>query len=178
MRILPELDGTKISNSMKWQSIQQLTNWENNVTDTTSQVQEKIEITLKDIKWWWKRWDIEYDPVKKVIKSWWKEVEVSLISENNIKLKWLDLNLTLQEWVWLANFKNWLKYTYWDKKVEYTWWILNRSFSYRNTFYVGDTMLITRWDLEKYCPVCESDENTEKICERLNDNEKIFHEWI
>ena len=168
MKILPELDDEKITDLMKKQTIQKLTKWENKVTNITPQVQNNIEITWKDISWKWKRWNIEYDPWRRVIKSRWKEVEVISLTDDGIKLTWLDLNLTLEEWTWLANFKNWVKYSYWDKKVKYTRWIFNRNFSFRNTFYVGNTMLITRWDLEKYCPACKSDEVAKKIWEWLN----------
>ena len=42
-----------------------------------------------------------------------------------MKLKWLDLNLTYDEWIRLANFKNWIKYMQrvkWkNKKIIYSY---------------------------------------------------------
>ena len=170
LKIPPEIDGEKINNLMKKQTIQKLTNAEGEVTDLTPKLQDKIENTWKNINWKWKRWNIKYNPEKKVIQSRWKEIGVESVTEEKIKFVWLDVELTLEEWLRLANFKNWIKYTYWDKEVEFWRDTFNKKLSWRKTFKIDWTMLLSRWDLEKYCSVCKSDEVVEKITDWLNKN--------
>ena len=164
LKIPPEISDEKVNKLRKEQDIQKITQEEKVLSDITPTIQSKIEKTWEQFYWKWKRGNILYDPEKKVIKSRWKEVEVEILSENNIKLVWLDLSLTLDEIVWLANFKNWLKYTYWNKEVEHTRWIKSRFW----TYYVGTTQIIERETLEKYCHCCNDHNTREKIKDRLN----------
>jgi hypothetical protein len=131
-------------------------------------MQRIVEETEWKIHWKWQRWNIEYDWERNVIKSWWRTVKVDRISERNIKLSWLDLTLWLEEWIWLANFKNWLKKTYGTKKVEFKRDLINRNFNFKKTFVVDGVMLITRWDLENRVSICSDDKVMEKIAEWLN----------
>lgn len=170
MKIAPDISEERVNELRTSQIIQKISNGEKECTDTIPQLQAKIEKIGEDINRKWKRWDIKYDTEKSVIRSRWKEVKVELLTENNIKLKWLDLELTLQDWIWLANFKNWIKNKYPDKKITFERSYINRSLSFGKTFHVDDTMLITRWDLENLCPICNNDEIVEKITEWLNQN--------
>ena len=111
---------------------------------------------------------IKYNRRGSKIESRWRETEVEEIWSDKIKLKWLDLELTKEEWMWLANFRNMVKREYWGIPVEYTRWIVNRSFAYRKTLYVWNTMLISRKNLKKHIPSCDEDEVVEKIADWLN----------
>lgn len=166
-----DLDKEKIKeliNSKKEkQTLKKLTKEEKKITETTPEISDMILATADNVDRWWRRGEIQYNPEKKpypVIESWGQEVEVELVQDNCMKLIWLDFNLTLQEWVRLANFKNWLKYTYWDQEVEHTRWIKSRYY----TFYVGKTQIIERETLEKFCPSCKDHDTREKIKDWLN----------
>lgn len=114
------------------------------------------------------RWNIKYHWDTKNVTSWDNEVSVDSITFDSIKLTWLDVQLNIWEWLWLANFKNWFKRQYWNKKVEFKRDIINKNLSFGKTLVVGDTMLITRWDLEKRVAQCSDDTVVEKIVTWLN----------
>lgn len=122
---------------------------------------QNVELELK-------RWLIKYDPEEKKIKSWWNEVEVTNIDGKFCQLEWLNLWLTLQEWLWLANFKNWLKHKYWNEKVVFKHDIKNKKLAFRKTLCVNDTMLITRSNLIKHIWLFEYDRNMETLADWLN----------
>lgn len=79
-------------------------------------LQKKIEETKEKINWQWIRWNIEYDEQTSSIRSRNWETVVDDFDGNNMKLVWLDLNLSLEEWLWLANFKNWVEYMLIEKR--------------------------------------------------------------
>ena len=112
--------------------------------------------------WQWRRWEIELDLERGVIRS--RDHETPIETDwDSLELKWLDIKVSNEEWIWLANFKNRLKYTYKDKKVEFKRDIRNKKFSFKKTFVVDGSMLIAREDLNKKCPVCTSDEVMESL---------------
>lgn len=120
-----------------------------------------IENTNTRKDWNWERIDIKFNQNTNMIKSWWEhEVKVEEITENSMRLEWLDLQLSLQEWVWLANFKNRLKATYWSQEV--------KSLSFGYPFIIGRTRIIKRETLEKFCPICRNNDAREKIRKWLN----------
>lgn len=134
-------------------------------------LQQKIEGTRKKIDWKWERWNLEFDWSSRSIKSWWNAVKVAerefymREQPERIILEWLDLPLYLEEWVWLANFKNRFKHSYPGQKVEYKTDIKNKKFmNFWKTFVVKDKTLVARRDL----PVYRNDKEMEKIAEWLN----------
>ena len=129
---------------------------------------EVIEKWKRDYNWQFERWLIDYDKNENKIKSWWNEVKVHRINNWMCKLEWLGLILTLQEWLWLANFKNWLKHKYANEKVVFKQDIKNKNLAFRKTLCVNDTMLITRANLVKHIRLCEYDENMKTLVEWLN----------
>jgi len=129
-------------------------------------LEKTIEGTKPKMNWKWQRWSIDRKNEK--LKSWGNEIGIRVISLEKMTLDWLDLELTHEEWVWLANFRNWLKKTYWNKKVEFKRDLLNKNLSFRKTFVVDGTTLIIRWDLEERIPMCSDDKVMEKILEWLN----------
>lgn len=130
-------------------------------------LQDGIQNTNKNENWSKNRWNVSYD-VDKWIVSWWKTVSVEYVTKDSIQLEWLDMQLNHEQWLWLANFKNWLKNIYWDKKVEFKRDVINRRFDMKKTFVVGGKMLISRWDLESHLPMCKDDSVMENILTWLN----------
>ena len=132
-------------------------------------IQTFVEGRKKRKNWKEWRWNIEYNHGDRSIVSWWNKVRIYELTPENIILEWLDLPLSLEEWVWLANFKNFVKYTYPGKTVEFKKDIWNKKFmNFRETFVVENKTLIARRNLEEYCSICKSDEVMEKITEWLN----------
>ena len=173
MQISPFVDADKVRALLKTQEIKKLTQQQRETTDITPEIQRQIENTMENVDWRYKRGKIKFDPEKSTLKSWGKETKIIFKEDWNIDtiyLDGLDLELPIREWLRLANFKNWIKYNYWNKKVEFWRDMINRKLSWRKTFKVDWTMLLARWDLEKYCPVCESDEVMEKLTEWLNND--------
>jgi len=171
---MPLFDVEKIKSLQKKQEIKNLKKEEREVVVNTSKIQKLIEGTKDDIVWQWKRGNIEYNPEKSTIKSWNNEVKVE---EKNWKyyLNWLNLAFSnVKELVWIANFRNWAKYKFPGREIEYDRDLFNSSFSFKYTLVVAeswpksDTMLIARWDLENYCPMCKSDDVVKKLAVRLN----------
>lgn len=168
---------TLIDSNPEKQTLKPLTKEEKKTTDTTPEIQELIISTANNIDRAWKRWHIKYDPEKKVITSRNNETSVDRIYEKEwsfngktyksveMELYWLDLDLSLEEWIWLANFKNRLKDTYWYKTVEHAYWFKS---GWYYTFYVGNTKIINRSSLEKFCPACKDHDTRKKIASWLN----------
>lgn len=131
--------------------------------------QREIEGTKERKNLHGRRGNILYDRNEWIITSWGNGTKVEKISEENdsMKLEWLNLKLTMQEWVWLANLKNKVKHM--DKKVSFRRSYINRWLNLEKTLHVNKTtMLIKRETLNKHIPACEDDEVVEKICEWLN----------
>lgn len=171
MQLSPFVDADKVKALLKPQEIKKLTQQQRETTDITPEIQKQIENTMKNVDRRYKRGQIKFDPEKSTLKSWGKETKLIFKEDWNIDtiyLDGLDLELPIREWLRLANFKNWIKYNYWNKKVEFWRDMINRKLSWKKTFKVDWTMLLARWDLEKYCPICESDEVMEEITEWLN----------
>lgn len=172
MQVAPTIDVDKIKNQFKTQKINKLNKKQKETTDVTPQIQKQIENTMKNIDWRYKRWDLKFDPETSTLKSRKKQTKIIFPGSwlaNTIKLDWLDLNLSLKEWLRLANFRNRVKFNYPNWKVEFGKDLWNRNFSFRKTFKVDGTMLIARWDLvDKYCSICKEDSVMEKITEWLN----------
>ena len=137
-------------------------------------LQRKIENTKKKKDWKSERWNVEYKSFydeydeEHEIRSWWNTVEVERKSKDTIKLKWFNLILTLEEWMWLANFKNWFKHTYPGQKVEFKKDKLNKKLAIRKTLCVGNKMLMSRHDLEERLPYMERDGLMEALVKWLN----------
>lgn len=173
MQISPLIEENKVKELLKPQEIKKLTQQQRETTDITPEIQKQIENTMKNVDRRYKRGQIKFDPEKSTLKSWDNETKISFKEDWNIDtiyLDGLDLELSLKEWLRLANFRNWIKYTYWDKEVEFWRDMINKQLSRKKTFKINWTMLLARWDLEKYCPICESDEVMEKIKNWLNNN--------
>lgn len=135
-------------------------------------------------KYFW--WNLKYDQKKHEITSRWQSTKVEKFYKYWLKLQWLDINLTYEEWMRLSNFKNWVrcmqKTKRNNKKIIYQWWNINDSED-RYTFYVEypvyflPTRIIERDVLNRYCPICkcewayenwEKDRIMKKIKNRLN----------
>ena len=174
LKIMPIFDKEKIQKLMKPQKINELTKKENKIVQEIPEIQRKIEDTKSDIVWQWKRWNIEYNPEKSTIKSRWNEVKVE---EKNWKyyLEWFNHAFrNIKELLWVANFRNWARAKFSGKRIEYDRDLFNSSGSLRYTLVVkeswlkSDTMLIARWDLEKYFPDCTSDSVLKSFAEWIN----------
>lgn len=113
---------------------------------------------------------LSFDWQNNKIKSWWQETLLESINadKEQIKLDWLDLELSIDEWIWLANLKNFVKDKRWSRKVEYKRDLVNKNVSLDKTLCLGNTMLITRADLEKEVSVCTDEEIIKKIAEWMN----------
>ena len=127
-----------------------------------SAIQKEIETSFKD-----EMWSIEYiaNWDSEMIKSYWKIVEFrtnrftrwqksfdcngDFSHKSPFILKWLNYSFSMNEWLWLANFKNRIKDTYWNEKVEYKMDIINKSFGVEKTLCVWNKTLLSRWNLEK-----------------------------
>lgn len=140
------------------------TPWKEKLDKNLWDLKWRIRRTAENIDWSWKRWNIEFDWETNTIKSWWWWVKVEFINGDNIRLEWLDLSIPLDQLVRLANFKNWLKYTFWTQKVKYTRWLKSRL----RTFFVENTKILHRYALERFCPICENEANGKKVEEWLN----------
>ena len=121
--------------------------------------------------------NIVYDRKKSVIKSLWQKCHVNNIKWNEMELDWLELQLSLKEWIWLANFKNYIKRyknknKILDKKVEYWRDLLNKKLDFWKTFKINGSIIITRKILERYISFCSDDKKMEKIADWLNNKEK------
>ena len=174
LKIMPVFDKEKIEKLMKPQKINELKGKEHEIVREMPKLQKEIEDTKSDIVWQWKRWNIEYNPEKSTIKSRWNEVKVE---ERNWKyyLEWFNHAFrNIKELLWVANFRNWARDKFPGKRIEYDRDLFNSSGSLRYTLVVkeswpkSDTMLIARWDLEKYFPDCTSDSVLKSFAEWIN----------
>ena len=111
---------------------------------------------------------MEYNEEEHEIMSWWNTVKVERKSKDSIKLGWLEWMLTFEEWMWLANFKNWFKHTYPGQQVEFKKDRLNRSFELRKTLCVGNKMLMSRDGLRERLPFLRDDDLVEVLVDWLN----------
>ena len=129
-------------------------------------LQEEIVNTKNKKDWWWNRWKIKFDIPTNMITSWWEEVEVSEIwRTNSLILKWLDFTLSFRQWIRLANFKNWLKHTYWEKKLEYRMWKIWKECAY----YIGKTKVIENETVDMFCPLLSDGYFRNSIINWLNE---------
>ena len=175
------IDKTKIQT--KKQEIQPLTKEEWKTAEETVNVQKIIEDTAKHIERQNERWNIVYDPEKKTIKSRWNEIKIEVSSREResvfswekkvvveCKLDWLSDKLDIEEWLWLANFRNWARKKYRWKKVE-VWkgkhWPLWKDTLVVDAWWMFWTRMITREALDKNLPTFDSDEWREKIAKWL-----------
>ena len=173
MKVSPEINENKVKQLLTPQEIRKLTEKQREATDITSKIQSQIESAMKKVDWRYKRWQIIFDPQTSTLNSWGNKTKLILPEDWNLEAIYLDkleLNLTLKESLRLANFRNFLKFTYWNKKVEFWVDLVNKNLSWRKTLKISWTMLLTRTDFVKYCSICESDEVMEKIAEWLNNN--------
>ena len=135
--------------------------------DPINKIQRTINTTKEKENWQADRWDIEYNDKNWTITSRWYETKTWGIRTNFMELYWLALGLSHEEWVWLANLKNWIKYkkdTEWgDKQVEY-----KEVLFHKKTLCMGNTILISRRNLGKFFPKCVDDKIMEQIVEWLN----------
>lgn len=167
----PTIDKDKIKGLLRPQEIKKLSQQERRSTETTPEIQKQIENTMKNIDWRYKRGKVEFDPESSTLKSRNNRTKIILPedwSSKTMHLDWLNLEFPMKEWLRLANFRNRFKFNYWAEKVEFWVDLLNKNFSMRKTLKVNWTMLLARWDFEKYCSICQSDDAMEKITERLN----------
>ena len=190
MEIAPEISEYKVKQLLKQQEINKLTQQQKQTTDITPEIQKQIESTMDNVDWRFKREQIKFDTDTSTLKSWGNETKIILPADwsiETIHLDWLDLDLPIKEWLWLANFNNRIKSEYPNKKVEFWTDIINRRWimgllygsyargaiiadSWRKTLKINWTMLLNRSDLVKYCSVCKSDEAMKKITEWINNN--------
>ena len=172
MKIAPEISQYKVKQLLKPQEIKKLTQQQRETTNITPEIQKQIESTMDNVDWRYKRWQIKFDIKTSTLKSWGNETKIVLPEDwsiETIHLDWLDLDLPIKEWLWLANFRNRIKSEYPNKKVEFWADIINRKIiAWKKTLKINWVMLLTRSDFIKYCSVCESDEVMEKIAEWLN----------
>ena len=115
--------------------------------------------------------DILYDFWDNIIRSWWQKTQVKNLNiySDKIELEWLDVDLRIEEWLWLANFKNWVKNKYQrEEKVSFEKeFISNRSLN--KTLVIDWTVLISRRKLDENLPITKGyDAAVEKIVEWLN----------
>ena len=135
-------------------------------------LQKGIEETNPKKNWKEERNGIKYDRESNKVISRWKETEVENLDIYNDKiiLKWLNLwwrELTLYEWLWLANLKNWIEYKYWNnKEVIYG---AGTSYIQNKTLEIDGTMLIRRENLEKHVPLIKYGNNIKDLIKRLNE---------
>ena len=174
LKIMPVFDKEKIEKLIKPQKINELKEKEHEIVHEMPKLQKEIEDTKSDIVWQWKRWNIEYNPEKSTIKSRWNELKVE---ERNWKyyLEWFNHAFrNIKELLWVANFRNWARAKFSGKRIEYDRDLFNSSGSLRYTLVVkepwpkSDTMLIARWDLEKYFSACTSDSVLKSFAEWIN----------
>jgi hypothetical protein len=115
--------------------------------------------------------DILYDFWDNIIRSWWQKTQVKNLNiySDKIELEWLDVDLRIEEWLWLANFKNWVKNKYQreEKVSSEKEFISNRSLN--KTLVIDWTVLISRRKLDENLPITKGyDAAVEKIVEWLN----------
>ena len=159
---------------MKPQQIKPLSERQDQLVQQIPELQKKIEETRSDVVWQWKRGNIEYNPEKSTIKSRWQEVKIEERS-GRFYINWFNYSFAnLKEMLWVANFRNWARAKFRGKTIEYDRDMFNSSGSRRYTLVVkeswpkSDTMLIARWDLEKYFPGCKSDSVLKSLAEWIN----------
>jgi hypothetical protein len=146
-------------------------------------VQKVIEDTAQNIERQNERWNIVYDPEKKLVKSRWNETKIEVLSKEKekktdveCKLNWLSENLNIEEWLRLANFRNWARNKYKWKKIEV--WV-GKYIAWKSTLVVDAdhsdwfwTRMITRDTLDKKLPTFNTDEWREKIAKWLTEQVK------
>lgn len=112
------IDSEKIQKLLQPQSIQELTPLETGITTQIPLLQKQIESTMSEVVWQGKRGNISYHPDTSTLSSREHAVKVEMKAEK-FYLEGLDVELTLEEVVWLANFRNWVKYKYSKETVAF-----------------------------------------------------------
>lgn len=164
---------TAIQNKIKSITIHKLNDHETKTIDYTDELQQRIESTQSNVVWQGKRGNISYLPEESALASRGHQVSFEQQGEK-FRLKNLEIWLSLKELCRLANFRNRCMHTYKGKKIELERWFLNTNGawgilpSFKKTWYVDNTMLIARGDLEEYCPICKNDTAMKKITTWLN----------
>jgi hypothetical protein len=122
-----------------------------NVANQANNITNKIESTMANVDRSGKRWNIKFDIESNAILSWDNKIAINIIWEK-IKIKWLDIQLDIKQWVWLANFINRLKYNYvWKYKFDYSRWMRKWWWIYIDNRLWQDTQIISRDVLKENC---------------------------
>ena len=158
------------------QEIKTLAKEEPKILEESVNLQKIIESAAKNIERQNERWNITYDPEQKTLKSRWNGIKLEITSREKrdpftkkirtvieCQLDWLSEKLDIEEWLRLANFRNWVRKKYRWKTVEVDWSIQ----SWRYTLKVDWTRIIWRDTLNEYLPTFKSDSWREKIARWL-----------
>lgn len=82
-------------------------------------LQSHIEKTAKEVVRQGKRGDIIYDPIHHTIESRWHKINFNNMKDNLYRVGNFSKPLSLVSALWLANFANRYKYTYYSSDIEY-----------------------------------------------------------
>lgn len=169
MNIVSSLDPQKVQNLIKSPvQIKSLTSWQKEAVKQTNPLQQKIESTLPEVVWQWKRGDVSYDPDKSLLKS--RGNQITLKEKSGMfYLNKLDYSLALKDALRLANFANWAKQNYKGVQIAFEWewdvrYGLHDALVAKNQWKTGDDIEIISQDmLKSYCSAAKDD----TFCKRI-----------
>lgn len=180
----PMLDNDKIT-------IKSLTSWQEQLISQTKKIQQAIESTEPDIVYP-ARGLVTFDPDTSELMSYGKKTKLQIVSEKNIeakkftflweqqktmqrtvifvKVEWLDLTLSLQEWIYAANLLNRIQGKYLKNNPDF----VNKFFfgSASGALFVEDGLndidVLSSWAIEKNYAWLENEDNKKKFLARIN----------
>ena len=133
-----------------------------------------------------RRWSPNFIPDHSKIKNWytpwlfesrWNSLKVHIYEKNTtyLKIEWLDINFSLEEWMRMANQINWTK-DYINRKPNNRWkffywsssWALFVNDSTWKSAGLNDTDILRIETMMIYYPKMLEDSNKNKILSYLN----------
>ena len=178
------LDNDKIT-------IKSLTSWQEQLTSQTKKIQQAIESTQPDSVYPG-RGLVTFDPDTSELMSYGKTTKLQIVSEKTIetkgfaflweqqktiqrtvisvKVEWLDLTLSLQEWIYAANLLNRIQGKYLKNNPDFA----NRFFfgSASGALYAEDGLndidVLSSWAIEKNYAWLQNKDNQKKFLARIN----------
>lgn len=179
--------------------IKTLTQWQESLTAQTKKIQKAIEATEPDIVYPG-RGLVTFDPDTSKMTSYWKSTKIEITSEKTVeidvlwawrenmwlmggeqkkekhtftyvKVEWLDIVMSLQEWIYAANLLNWIQGKYLKNNPDFAW-----KFKFGNTrgpvLYAEDGMndvdvLSSSATKKNYSWLSDTD-NQRRLCKLIN----------
>lgn len=142
-------------------TVQNLSQNEEEIWNKAAAVTKKIEDSLPNVDWSGKRWNIKFDAEGSFISSWNNNVVIEIVWEK-IKIKWLNIELDVDQWIWLADIINSLKDRYpWEKNFYFgsRLWLGMDYGIYKSEGWVDTQILDLDTIKEKFPAILDNDNN-------------------